>query len=152
MKVIISESILGQDLKEINVFVDSVEDYQSNHYSTYDRNLLVNSYRDLPTWFKVAIKPNTVRNLYRGCDGILPKAAISFTNNKGYADTFGTYTIPFSELKQYSGLIDTGKLIMVLRKLNINSEIGDDENEVIVLNPIFKDTLNNRLSGFKNYN
>lgn len=136
--------------KDIIKFIGYLEHYQSNHYNTFNRKLLVDSYNNLPERIKKIINSTDIDNLYRGLDGLSYKSAISFTNNKDYADTFGVYTVPFTELKEYSGLIDTQKLVKFLDKNRINHDIGDDEGEVIVLNPIFNDDLNKKLENYRN--
>jgi hypothetical protein len=153
----LAEDILGRYLNEsisnddkITKFVDYMEGYQSNHYGNFNTDMLVNSYNDLPKNIKRIISPNSTNNLFRGTDGLSYKSGISFTKNKGYADTFGVYTIPFTELKDYIGLIDTEKLVNFLDKNGINHGIGDDEGEVIVLNPVFKKRLNKNIEYYKN--
>lgn len=131
-------------------FIEYLEYYQSNHYNTFNRKFLVDSYNNLPESIKRIIQPSNTNNLYRGLDGLSYKSAISFTRNREYANTFGVYTIPFTELKEYSGLIDTEKLVKFLDKNKINHDIGDDEEEVIVLNPIFKDELNKNIEYYRN--
>jgi tRNA nucleotidyltransferase/poly(A) polymerase len=120
-------------------FLNKLEEYQSNHYGNIDRNELVNAWRILPNKVKEYIKPNPkeLQNLYRGADGVSPKKAFSFTNNKGYAKFFGTYVLPFSELKSYEGLISTEKVNKLIDGFKIDFSIGDDEGEVIVLNPVW---------------
>lgn len=129
-------------------FLEEIETYQSNHYGNYNRRRLIDAYNSIPIDIKKLLLPNKnkLKNLYRGCDGISENRVISFTDNKSWASYFGHYTLPFVELKSYSALIDTKKvriLLTKLKKYNINNiEIGDDEGEVIVLNPIWKPNLN----------
>ena len=131
-------------------FIENIEYYQSNHLDTYNRNELVISYNNLPEEIKILIKPNTTKYLYRGADGLDNKQAISFTKNKSYADTFGIYTIPITELNSYTGLIDTQKLVRFLNKNKFDHDIGDDEGEVIVLNPTYKNNLIKNIENFRN--
>ena len=125
-------------------FVNQVEAYQSNHYGTFNRDNLVESYHKLPDSIKEKIKPISTKNLFRGADGTSYKSAISFTKNQDYAKMFGTYTFPFKVVKENKGLIDTKRLSALLSKMRIANEIGDDEGEVIVIEPIFsKDIIEN---------
>jgi hypothetical protein len=127
----------------IQNFVHEVEIYQSNHYGYYDRNALVQNYDVLPDAAKKYLTPPStqLKSLWRGCDGISETRAISFTSNQGYAGTFGIFNLPFSELKSYSALISTDRLLKLASRLKLHSEVGDDEGEVIVLNPVWKATL-----------
>ena len=125
-------------------FVNQVEAYQSNHYGTFNRDNLVESYHKLPDSIKEKIKPITTKNLFRGADGISYKSAISFTKNQDYAKMFGAYAFPFKVVKENKGLIDTKRLSALLNKMRIANEIGDDEGEIIVIEPIFsKDIIEN---------
>jgi hypothetical protein len=125
-------------------FVNQVEAYQSNHYGTFNRDNLVKSYHKLPDSIKEKIKPITTKNLFRGADGTSYKSAISFAKNQDYAKMFGAYAFPFKVVKENKGLIDTKRLSALLNKMRILNEIGDDEGEVIVIEPIFsKDIIEN---------
>jgi hypothetical protein len=125
-------------------FVNQVEAYQSNHYGTFNRDNLVESYHKLPDSIKEKIKPITTKNLFRGSDGTSYKSAISFAKNQDYAKMFGAYAFPFKVVKENKGLIDTKRLSALLNKMRIANEIGDDEGEVIVIEPIFsKDIIEN---------
>lgn len=133
-------------IEDLVSFFYEIENYQSNHYGNYNRMNLINAYDKLSNEIKKYIVPSKKRliGLWRGCDGLSETLTISFTSNKGYAGTFGTYNIPFKELKTYKGLIDTEKVLKLsntLAKYKDMPTIGDDEGEVIVLNPIWKETL-----------
>ena len=125
-------------METIIKFLNELETYQSNHYGMYNKQQLIIAYDNLPDKIKSAITPKSLKNLYRGCDGLSNVTAISFTNNKGYADTFGAYTIPFTELALYAMVISTDKCRKMANKLKLDVDIGDDEGEVIVLAPIWK--------------
>lgn len=73
--------------KHIIKFIGYLEHYQSNHYNTFNRKLLVDSYNNLPERIKKIINSTDIDNLYRGLDGLSYKSAISFTNNKEYCYT-----------------------------------------------------------------
>lgn len=124
-------------------FVNQIETYQSNHFGYYDRSELLIAHRNLPESIKYYLSPPKpiLSKLWRGCDGISEHRAISFTTNKGYASTFGAYTIPFSELKSFTGLIATDKLLRLCNRIKMQSNVGDDEGEVIVLTPVWKDGI-----------
>lgn len=134
--IIINPSIL-ENIKKLN---DEIETYQSNHFGYYNRSELINAYNSIPSEIKTFLIPSRkkLKNLWRGCDGLSEDRVISFTTNKGYASIFGVYTIPFHELEKYSALIDTEKFRKLALKLHINSDVGDDEDEVLVINPIWK--------------
>jgi len=134
--------ILEESENNITLFLKQLETYQSNHYGMYDTSNLSNEFNKLPNNIKNFLKPNSVKNFYRGCDGLSFKNAISFTDNKSYANTFGTFTIPFSELKSYSGIISTNKIYILCKKLKIKCNIGNDEGEIIVINPKWKNNIN----------
>ena len=130
-------------------FVNQVEAYQSNHYGTYNRDNLVESYLKLPDSIKEKIKPITTKNLFRGSDGLSQKSAISFTKNEGYSKMFGVYSFPFKVVEENKGLIDTKRLSALLDKMRISHEIGDDEGEVIVIEPIFSQDINKNIEQFR---
>lgn len=135
-----------QATKPISTFLQEMETYQSNHYGYYNRGLLVSAYTNLPLGIKKYLVPDEKRlkSLWRGCDGLSETRAISFTSNKGIAHLFGAYVIPFNELKSYGGLVDTEKTQKLITRLGLKFSIGDDEGEVIVIQPKWKSTLNLR--------
>ena len=131
----------------ISKFLGEVEHYQSNHYGFYNRVALVNAYHNLPIGLKNYLTPDSKRidRLWRGCDGLSETRAISFTTNKGVAHLFGAYVIPFGELKKYNGAIDTEKSQRLNHKLGYEFSIGDDEGEVIVVNPVWNQNLESNI-------
>jgi hypothetical protein len=138
------------DKSVLKDFSNNIEAYQSNHYGSFNRDKLVEIYMSLPISVKQKIQPPSTKNLFRGADGFdSKKSAISFTKNKDYAKFFGAYTIPFSVIEKYEGLIDTRKLSNYLYDLGIQNEIGDDEGEVIVINPIFKKDLEAKIENYR---
>lgn len=126
-------------------FIDEMALYQTNNYGSYPKINLVRAYNNIPEKIKKYLTPpiKKLKNLWRGADDITEKNAISFTDNYDYAKFFGHYVIPFHELHSYSGIIDSGKALKLAEKLKVSEDIpiGDDEGEVIVLNPIWKRTL-----------
>jgi hypothetical protein len=126
-------------------FLKEIEIYQSNHYGAYNRNDLVNVYNKLPDKIRKILYPKSTKNLFRGTDGISNKPAISFTDNRNNALLYGTFALPFSLLEKYNGLIDTGNILKskiftnIIKKYNL--EIGDDENEIIVISPKWKEGI-----------
>jgi len=136
----------------IEKFFDEVEIYQSNHYGAYNRNRLSRAYHVLPDYFKKTIAPNPmlIKKLWRGADGIVNNyGAISFTDKRSNAAFYGTFAFPFSELQSYGGLIDTHKVVLFATKYKIPVEIGDDENEVIVIDPVWKPGLEDREENYR---
>lgn len=136
---------IGMDnIETIKKFLAELETYQSNHFGYYDRDQMVNAYQSLPTDIKTFLAPkkNLLQMLWRGCDGLSEVRAISFTTSASNASIFGAYVIPFKELINYDGLIDTEKARMLSEKIKSGSDIGDDEGEVIVIHPIWNPQLN----------
>jgi hypothetical protein len=121
--------------KPIQKFLEELQDYQSNHFGYYPRDLLVAAYKNLPAGIKTYLRPKDakIKKLWRGCDGLSETRAISFTTNKGIAHLFGAYVIPFTELASYEGLIDTEQARKLTRRLGYDFSISDDEGEVIAV-------------------
>lgn len=119
-------------------FITNLENYQSNHYGTYDRQILLDSYINLPDTIKKKIA-NTKKDIYRGADGLSYRAVVSFTTNKKYAETFGTYLLPLSLLSSYVGMTNTDKIVKLAKSMKIKSNIGDDEGEILVFDPNWKE-------------
>jgi hypothetical protein len=146
MQRLVSEEF---DKVHIEKFIEQVEIYQSNHYGGYNRNLLAKRYGQLPDYFKKQISPKKSYAYWRGADGISGDyGAISFTDRRANAGFYGHYTIPFSELHSFTGVIDTGKLRAFIDKYKIDSDVGDDENEIIVIDPVWKPGLPSRLDNY----
>ena len=124
----------------IREFLAEVDNYQENHFGHYPRGRLVNSYRDLPDELKIRLTPaRTKQNrLWHCCDGFSEKRCISFSTDKDYLRA--AYRVPFREIKSHSGLIDIGE-VYKLSLRHEGFEIGDDEREVIVISPVWSDSL-----------
>jgi len=133
----------------IDSFLEEMEIYQSNHYGSYNRLRLVRAYEKLPPNFKKEIYPTKVSDLARGADGLSYKPAMSFTASK-WASFYGVYTIPFHEIESYTGLIDTSRLVKYIQKNKISADIGDDESEVVVIEPVWKKGLEKRMKNYRN--
>lgn len=149
------ENLITEEYDKVLIerFIDEVERYQSNHYGSYNRNRLSKAYHGLPDYFKQSIMPKKVSNLYRGADGVSGDyGAISFTDNRNNAFFYGIYAIPFHELQSYDGLIDTHKIVQFITKYKIQSDVSDDENEVIVINPVWKENIEDRLENYHEQN
>ena len=133
--------------KPISAFLQELETYQSNHYGYYNRSSLVDAYNNLPIGIKKYLipDPKRLKNLWRGCDGLSETRAVSFTQNKGIAHLFGAYVIPFKELESYEGLIDSERAHKLARRLSLDFGIGDDEGEVIVIQPKWNSNLESNL-------
>lgn len=140
---------LKNDYNVIYTFLQEVSLYQSNHGGYYNRRKLVDAYNKLPLEIKQFITPAKTNKLYRGADGLSYKDAISFTPNKSIASFFGRYIFPFNSLRSYTAIISSDKILKLSNKMKIDDlSIGDDEGEVIVLNPIWNDVVD----GFNKYN
>lgn len=125
----------------IRDFLTAIGDYQSNH-PYYHRHALVNAYLSLPSELRDSLTPpkTLLKSLWRGCDGLSETRCISFTTNKGYAQLFGHYLIPFKEILDHDGLIDTAKVYKLSQK-HKGFDTGDDEGEVIVISPIWTEKI-----------
>lgn len=136
-------------------FIIQMECYQSNHYGSYNRELLVEAYDILPIDIKEKIS-RTPKGLFRGCDSYcddktfktecanktLP--ALSFSTNKSLVNTiYGNAKSYYDICGSYSNSIDTSKLIKLLKKLKIDHCIGDDEGEVILMNISYLNSMKN---------
>lgn len=145
LETYLSKKTLQNDIN-FNSFVQEIIKYQSNHYGYYNRRNLVSAYDNLSEIIKNKIKPKNAKNMFRGTDGIGPSddpdIAISFST-PNVAQHFGTFLIPFSELQSYKAIIDTNKLA------SLTNLIGDDEAEIIVLNPVWKQNIENRLEKYR---
>lgn len=118
-------------------FINSLEMYQSNHYGSYDRTILLDAYIKLPDEIKNKIA-YIKKNIFRGCDGLSYRAVMSFTSNERYAKTFGTFVLPLSQLQSYLALVDTAKITKVSKAMKVESNVGDDEGEVLVFDGKWK--------------
>jgi len=49
------------------------------------------------------------------------------------------------------GLVDTSKIVKLIDKLNLDYEIGDDENEIMVFNPKWKEEVINNIENYRIY-
>lgn len=130
-----------------NLFLEEMADYQSNHYDTYNRSLLVEAYNNLPDNIKAFISTNRIGGLYRGCDGAgnPEKPAISFTKEEKFARFFGTFAVPSSEIQLYLAAIRSDRVSLLSHKIKSQYEIGDDEGEIIILGVVWKSGIENRL-------
>jgi len=135
------------EVNPISAFFKEITFYQSNHYGYYNRSALVDAFNNLPSGIKKYLLPDEKRlqSLWRGCDGLSETRVVSFTSNKGIAHLFGAYVIPFKELESYSGLVDTAKLRKLNDRLGYKFNIGDDESEVLVIQPIWNKKLSSNL-------
>ncbi len=134
-------------------FVDQMECYQSNHYGSYNRDLLVEAYDLLPIDIKDKIS-RTPKGLFRGSDSYCDEKtfktecanktlpALSFSSNKSLVNAiYGNAKSYYDVCASYSNSIDTSKLVKLLGKLKIEHRIGDDEGEVILMNVSYLDSM-----------
>jgi hypothetical protein len=140
------QEIVNQEFDKtlIEKFIDEIEQYQSNHYGSYNRYRLVKAYRALPDYFKKAISPTRYKNYWRGADGVTDSVAISFTDKRANAGFYGHYAIPISELQSWTGMIDTHRLRVFIDRYKIRTDVGDDENEIVVIEPVWKPGIDDR--------
>lgn len=142
--------VVGNQLDQafLTMFLTEIENYQSNHHGSYDRNRLVIAHRNLPQNLKDEFEPDNTNYLFRGADGTSYRSAISFSD-KNTATVFGTYAIPFKELKSYKGIFDTHKVVAYIEAHGINADVGDDEGEVVVVAPVWRSGITHRLERYR---
>lgn len=134
-------------------FVIEMENYQSNHYGFYNKEILVEAYNLLPIDIKDKIS-RTPKGLFRGGDSYCDEKtfssecanktspALSFSSNKSLVNAiYGNAKSYYDICASYSDSIDTKKLIKLLGKLKIDHSIGDDEGEVILINVTYLDSM-----------
>jgi len=123
-----------------SALVDFFEDMLSYQRSN-NKAGLASSYDKLPDSFKAAIYPSKKRlnSLFRGDDGKSEETAISWTSKKHIAKLFGYFVYPFAAVLSFNGAIDTPKLFSLVKSTELEDwGIGDDEDEVILLNVKWK--------------
>jgi len=143
-----------KDLTKFHRFFQELARYQSNHYGTYNSSVLRDEYLKLPEDFRkmMRLPKSQYKNCFRGDDGKTQKAVSSFVCNPNVekarrnASFYGVNV--FSLLKDVYSLSDTmvvdfkrlakyfGKKIAY--KIMDEYGIGDDENEVLVFDIVFK--------------
>lgn len=136
-KSIYTEAFTEEERTLFVNFINSLEAYQSNHYGNYDRTILLNCYKALPETLKKKII-HSKKDIFRGCDGLSYRAVMSFTTNERYAKTFGTFVLPFSLLSSYEALANTDKIVKLAKSMKVESNVGDDEGEVLVFDGKWK--------------
>jgi hypothetical protein len=127
-----------ENRKAVEKFVDVVRAYQSD--SAGYKSALANRYLALPASVQDAIsepKAN-LKKLYRGDDGKSRARATSWTSSLDYAKLFGQYVFPYAALASHGGTINTHKLVRLLDFAFEDHDVGDDENEVVILEPVWK--------------
>ena len=127
-----------ENRKAVEKFVDVVRAYQSD--SAGYKSALANRYLALPESVQDAIsepKAN-LKKLYRGDDGKSRARATSWTSSLDYAKLFGQYVFPYAALASHGGTINTHKLVRLLDFAFEDHDVGDDENEVVILEPVWK--------------
>lgn len=145
----IKEALDVSGKEVVQRFLEEVSWYQSNHYGTYDTTTLFNAYMMLPEEIKMFITMKRSKPLYRGCDGISPKAVSSFTTNPKVAEVFGAFVIPFSEVESHQGIISTERIYKLMNKFKLDYPIGDDEGEFLVMKVKWRDGLKDRLDAYR---
>ena len=127
-----------ENRKAVEKFVDVVRAYQSD--SAGYKSALANRYLALPASVQDAIsepKAN-LKKLYRGDDGKSRARATSWTSSLDYAKLFGQYVFPYAALASHGGTINTHKLVRLLDFAFEDHDVGDDEDEVVILEPVWK--------------
>lgn len=146
---IIKEALDVSGKEAVQRFLEEVSWYQSNHYGAYDTTGLFNAYTMLPEEIKMFITMKRVKPLYRGCDGISPKAVSSFTTNPKVAEVFGAFVIPFTEVENHQGIVSTERIYKLMNRFKLDYPIGDDEDEFLVMNVKWKEGLKDRLDAYR---
>lgn len=143
------QSVLGNQLEAL---VKEVEAYQDNHFGWYDKQKLYDAFTKLPEEFRMKFY-RAPRGLWRGsdyynndhnfadyCAGKLVPA-LSFTNNEGVANIFGTPKKYHDICVSFDESLDTSKLAKELNRRRIDHSIGDDEGEVILMGVRYRQTM-----------
>ena len=122
----------------IERFVDAMRAYQ--HDSAGYKDALADAYLALPDTIKEAVAESKIglKALYRGDDGKSRHRATSWTRSPGYAQTFGKYVFTYDALASHGGTVNTHKLVRLLDFAFKNHDVGDDEDEVIILEPVWQ--------------
>lgn len=124
----------GPQAAVVDNFLRELEAYQS--YSTNKARLRRRWHAlDAEMRDAMAASPAKLRRLWRGADGMNAFPVTSWTPSKSTARTFGYFVFPVSDLISISGSIDTSK---VRRLVGADYEIGDDEGEVILVDPVWR--------------
>jgi len=136
----------------IMMFLNELNEYQSNHYGSYDDSYLYELYFNLPDIIKKRSQPRKeeIHQIYRGDNQKSEKNILSFAIGefaKENAKIWGNEVYNLSDLKSYKGILDLTRLRTALertfgikkaRALTSFFEFGDDENEVLVFGGIWK--------------
>ncbi len=132
-------------------FLEDLEYYQSNINNAGVSKDLYLSFINLPEEIKkkITIK-NISKSLYRGVEFVENKIIMSFTPNKGLADFFGYFTLPFTALKNYDAIVDTTKVVKYMNKLKLEYDIGDDEDEYLVIEGKWNNTVKSNIEQYRN--
>ncbi len=149
LRSIIQEVIAASGREAVARFMEEVAWYQSNHYGSYDTTALFDAYVALPDDAKAFITVKRAKPLFRGCDGVSPKAVSSFTTNPKVAEVFGAFVIPFTEVQSHQGIISTDRIYKLMNKFKLDYQIGDDEGEFLVMKVEWKEGLKNRLDDYR---
>jgi hypothetical protein len=122
----------------IERFVDAMRAYQYD--SAGYKDALADAYLALPDTIKqtIAESKTGLKALYRGDDGKSRHRATSWTRSPGYAQTFGKYVFGYHTLAAHGGTVNTHKLVRLLDFAFKNHDVGDDEDEVIILEPVWQ--------------
>jgi hypothetical protein len=128
--------------KKIIDFIEAICGYQSPS-GDYWKETLAEVYQHIPEDFKkyLSVPPAKLKKLHRGADGKSPRDAISWTRAEHLARFFGHYHYRYSALQSHGGTIDSAKLVKICDNVKelYDYQIGDDEDEVIILYPVWKD-------------
>ena len=134
-------------------FLMALNIYQSS-YRTVSFLTFYRLYMKLPTEFKEKYYPDPIeiQNSYRGDDDMIRKNVLSFTTHSNpeiafrNAGFFGSSIFTISDLKSYDGILSTPKLVTdnSLEDIIDFLGIGDDENEILVFNGVWKPEMSEK--------
>ena len=146
-KARLRELLATKEGKAIHAFLAELSDYQQSSGGRKAR--LRNRHASLSDEMRSAVSASAsrLRGLWRGDEGQSRDPATSWTNGRSTAAFFGTYVFPVTDLSSTSGSIDTEKvrrLIENVRELE-DHDVGDDEGEVILLDPVWKPMSRERM-------
>jgi len=141
-----------ENRKALSLLAEQVEMYQSNHFGSYDKSVLLATFLSLPEALRSKLS-RSARGLLRGSDLYYNASnfsdfcsdktalALSFTPSHGVASLFGTVCAFKDICESYQHSLDLGKLLKLIRKFKIPHEIGDDEGEVILFNVVYRKAM-----------
>jgi hypothetical protein len=135
LKLFDSYNFLDKEILTIKKFLYYYELYQSNHYGDFDYDKFYDIYMKLPDNFKKTINYTGSKKLYRGQEtkDIPNRKILSFTKSNKYASFIGRIIISTKDINFNYTTVDSEKIYKFIEKNKLPFEIGDDEDEVLII-------------------